>query len=417
MRVLLNRTLDALVWPEVIVLHRSLSAFMVCGYSGLACALALAMALGAYLDLSLWVMAVLVLSSVLTVFALALAMKILTGAEQLIYYHHEIAVLSVVTVELWLLHQPRLPYLDAIALAVGAFMSCGRIGCLMVGCCHGRPCGWGVCYRAEHRTFGFPPYYVGVRLFPIQVVESLWALFLTVVGSLIVVNGLPSGSAFAWYLVAYDGGRFCCEFLRGDPERPYYKGFSEAQWIAVSLTALVALAELFGLLPLQWWHVDLAVCLVLTMLIVAGVRRCWRIPKDKLLHPHHIQELAEVVEAVSCFVDADRAPNPTDVPIGCTSFDVLVSASRISNAEGSVYTYTLSYRNKVMEEEAAQILAELICQLRHCSGSGKLIRGRAAVFHVLTPSLHSAGDISSDTKPDGVSTSSRYLPAWSLPIN
>ena len=31
------------------------------------------------------------------------------------------------------------PYLDATALGLGAFLACGRVGCTLAGCCHGRP--------------------------------------------------------------------------------------------------------------------------------------------------------------------------------------------------------------------------------------------------------------------------------------
>ena len=105
----------------------------------------------------------------------------------------------------------------------------------MVGCCHGRPHRWGVCYREEHAAVGFTPYFVGVRLFPIQAVESLWVFCIVTTGVTFVLNGRPAGAALAWYVVTYDLGRFCFEFLRGDPDRPYLWGFSQPQWISLLL--------------------------------------------------------------------------------------------------------------------------------------------------------------------------------------
>jgi hypothetical protein len=187
----INHSLDQFVRPNIYLLRKSRSAFQVCGYTGLALSILLAMSLVLWRGLSPLVMVVIILAAVLTFFGLALATKIVTGEESLIYYHHEIAVMSVVTVVLWLLGQPILAYLDVTLLGIGAFLVCGRIGCLMVGCCHGRPHRWGVCYRAQHATAGFPAYYVGIRLFPIQAVESLWVFFVVCTGTLLVLSGQP----------------------------------------------------------------------------------------------------------------------------------------------------------------------------------------------------------------------------------
>jgi hypothetical protein len=140
------------------------------------------MSLVTYLGLSPLVLVWLVLTAVLTFLALAMVTKIITGEENLIYYHHEIAVMVVAACLLNLLYQPVLPYLDITILGLGTFLAFGRVGCLMVGCCHGRPHGRGVCYRAEHAAAGFTPYLVGVRLFPIQAVESVWVFSIVVVG-------------------------------------------------------------------------------------------------------------------------------------------------------------------------------------------------------------------------------------------
>src|SRR5262249_13303963 len=42
-----------------------------------------------------------------------MATKIIAGEEQFIYYYHEIAVIIVATIALWLLRQPTLTFLDA----------------------------------------------------------------------------------------------------------------------------------------------------------------------------------------------------------------------------------------------------------------------------------------------------------------
>src|SRR5262249_61119424 len=106
-----------------------------------------------------------------TFLGIIMTTKPITGQERIIYYPHEIAVSLAAAGLLWLTSEPLLPYLDITILGIGAFLACGRIGCLMVGCCHGRPSGWGIRYTPDHAAAGFTDYYVGVVLFPIQLVE------------------------------------------------------------------------------------------------------------------------------------------------------------------------------------------------------------------------------------------------------
>src|SRR5262249_38293875 len=145
-----------------------------------------------------------------------------------------------------ILGQPALPYLDITILGVGAFLVFGRIGCFMVGCCHGRPYRWGVRYRDKHASAGFPRYLVGVPLFPIQLVESAIVLGVVCVGIAIALQRATPGEALAWYVAAYGVARFSLEFLRGDAERPYYLGFSQPQWISLILIALLVFEEFRG---------------------------------------------------------------------------------------------------------------------------------------------------------------------------
>src|SRR5207253_2733687 len=115
------------------------------------------------------------------------------------------------------------------------FLAFGRVGCTMVGCCHGRPGRIGLCYREEHADEGFPRYLVGVRLVPVQALESLGVAAIVGVGVALVVAGSTSGTALAWYAAAYAVLRFFLEFLRGDAGRRYSWGFSEAQWTSLGV--------------------------------------------------------------------------------------------------------------------------------------------------------------------------------------
>lgn len=379
LRYHLNRILDALVRPQVTIRGRALPAFQLCGYAGLACAVTLALTLVARAGLSPVIMLLLIVSSVLTFFALAYASRLISGEEQLVYYHHEIAVLCVATLVLLALGQPLLPYLDATILGVGAFLACGRIGCLMVGCCHGRPHAWGVCYRPAHAAEGFPRYYVGVRMFPTQAIESAWVLCVVIVGSGMVLAGRAPGAAFAWYVVAYDIGRFLLEFMRGDRGRPYYGGFSEAQWISMALTLLVAGAELAGWLPLEWWHAGAALGLVLIAALAAWRRRGQRPVLYALLLPGHVAEIAAATAPRWLSLTESAGPDP----VACTSLGIMISAGTAPAAGGPARLYTLSWRDGPLSDRAARVLADLIMRLRHPAARADLVKGGQATFHLI----------------------------------
>jgi hypothetical protein len=418
--------LGGLIQPAGYIGHNIGSAFKLYGYTGLALAILLAMSLSVLQNLSLWVMAGIILSAVSTFLVLALATKIILGEERLIYYHHEIAVMVVTSAVLWLLRQPILPYLDMTLLGVGMFLVWGRIGCLMVGCCHGRPHHWGMRYGAEHVAAGFTPYYVGIPLFPIQAMESLWVLGIILVGSTLVLNGGAPGTALAWYAVGYGLGRFCFEFMRGDPERLYYRGFSEAQWTSLLLMCALIGAELAGILRLHLWHIGSTAFLVAIMIVVALRRRFQGTLKRHFMHPHHICEVAGAIQLASnlavekCDICKQNVA-PCNVHIGCTSLGIQISASKFKKVVGYTYHYALSYQNGTLPENMARFLAAFILQINHRSDPNEFMEGGHGVFHLFvhTPAAESQ-DVPQPPNAGGVmkhgvfteAPTSRY--AWSL---
>jgi Prolipoprotein diacylglyceryl transferase len=393
LREVFNKNLDKLVRPEVPALRRSLSAFHVCGVVGLSLALLLAMILVMYLELSRLVTAGLMVAAVIVFLGLVMATKIITGEEVIIYYHHEVAVMVVAALFLWLTRQPILSYLDVTILGIGTFLFCGRIGCLMVGCCHGRPYHWGVCYRTEHAEAGFTPYLVGVRLFPIQAVELLWVFCIVVTGITFILHGWPPGTALAWYVVAYDTGRFCFEFVRGDPDRPYLWGFSQPQWISVVLMGFVVWAEIAGALPFRWWHIVVMAGLMLAMIAITLKRRFQKTSRYELLHPRHVREVAEALRLVNSTEDKTqnesgwtvfpRSNVPTTLHLACTSLGVQISTGRLRDIAGDLHHYTFSCRHGGMTEETARVLAGVVLQLQRANGQGELVHRNQNVFHLL----------------------------------
>ncbi|MBL7200021.1 MAG: prolipoprotein diacylglyceryl transferase, partial [Anaerolineae bacterium] len=195
----LNCGLDKVVRPRIRLLGSWIPAFQVCGGIGAALAALLGAALAAYQGLSPWMMVAIGLTAVSVLLGLTMVTKVISGEERIVNYHHQAGVLVVTAVLLRLGSYPLLPYLDVVMLGVGLFIACGRIGCLMMGCCHGRPHPWGVRYRQGHVAFGFAPTYVGVRLYPVQAVESLWLFCVVLGGSIAVLRDQPPGIALSWY--------------------------------------------------------------------------------------------------------------------------------------------------------------------------------------------------------------------------
>ncbi len=359
--------LSRLPRPEVALAGRPLPAFRLCGWAGLAVAVALAIGLVAARGLSPAVMAAVVVVAVGAFLALALLSKVVTGRETLTYYHHQVVVLGAVALLLRASGRPLLPYLDVTVLGVGLFLACGRVGCLMVGCCHGRPASWGVRYRDEHAAAGFPAYLVGVRLLPVQALESVWALAVSLAGAGLVLAGAAPGVALEWYLVAYAAGRFFLELVRGDAGRVYLLGFSEAQWTSLASPLAVTLAGAAGALPWRPWCAAMAALLPGAAAAVAVRRRLAAVPSHRLLRPRHVREVAEALAA-----PAHGRPAVTTTSLGI----------RVSAGAGR---YALSSATGDMDEAAARVLARLIAQLRPQDGARDLTvaEGRWGVFHVL----------------------------------
>lgn len=384
----LNRCWDEMAQARVRFFGRNFPAFQVCGYTGVLAAIVLAMTLVGETGLSYWVMGAIVLSAMATFLALVFATKIITGEEQIIYYHHEIAVMLVAAILARMLHRPVLAYMDVTILGIGMFLACGRIGCLMVGCCHGRPCAWGISYREEHAHEGFAPYLVGIRLFPIQAVESLWVLVVVIFGAQFVLEGRPPGTVLAWYTIAYGAARFAFEFVRGDTDRPYTWGFSQGQWLSLWLMGSLAWAELSGRLAFHAWHLAVALALPFVMLLAALWRRVDDTRKFQILHPRHVSEVASAMESLDVICrqqEWKRGPSETTaaVPLACTSMGLQISAGNIEDNGSATSHFTISCRGRRITRKAAVIVADLILQLGREPRRRALIAGEEGVFHLV----------------------------------
>jgi prolipoprotein diacylglyceryltransferase len=359
--------------PRVTIFAARVSTFQICGTTGLLLGTCLAIVLADRTGLSRVVVCALLAIGIVTFLALAMATKVITGKEALVYYHHEVAVLAASGALLGLLGLPVLPYLDVTALGLGVFLACGRCGCLMVGCCHGRPHRWGVRYGLDHATEGFPDCYVGVRLFPVQALECVLVALFVVTGSALVIGGSPAGSALTWYVVSYSAARVWIEELRGDRARPYWLRLSEAQWTSLILISGVLLAEWQGRFPFAPGQVLMWIGVVISMAMLA----IGRTAAHAVLHPRHASEVATIVKG--------SEPVGGPVVVRRTSLGIGISTQALAPAGGDALTlYSLSRAGRPLTNREAQALTGLIGHLAG-TGSGRqvLIPGGHDVFHLV----------------------------------
>ena len=362
----LNPVLDRLLRPFTF----GWPTWRVCVFGGMLLGMGLAMGLATAVGLSPWVAGGAALAGVLACGAIGLGKAVLTGVENYTFYHYQMGVLAVTAVLLAVTHQPLLAYLDLIAVALAAALACGRLGCQAGGCCHGRPHEWGVCYAERpYAALDFTPHLLGVRLFPVQLVESVWLWLIVVSGSGLILAGQAAGSALAWYVVGYGGGRFCLEFWRGDGERPYLGPLSTAQWTCLVWLGAAALAEWRGLLPFTGWHG----AAIIGCAGVAGFRLLPnRQAQQAITAPAHVREIAQALAL------ADSSTMPT-VCVQRTTLGYRFSGQGGEEAA----LYTVSHENGGLTRATAVQLANLIVCLRHPGQQTQILPGPQNIFHIL----------------------------------
>lgn len=120
----------------------------------------------------------------------------------------------------------RLRFLDAADFTLSGMPlahALGRIGCLLNGCCYGKPTRlpWAIWLYDQYRH-------------PTQAYEALLNAGLYLVLLVMFRRRMPRGLVTAVYLMAYPTGRFVIEFFRGD-ERLRWGPLNVAQWISLLL--------------------------------------------------------------------------------------------------------------------------------------------------------------------------------------
>lgn len=298
----LNELLDTLPRARLGAYGREVPAFLTCGITGFYLALIVLFAGGLMAGQSLLVLAALALVSALSFFVYTYLRMWITGRETLVLLEHVWFALACDALALRWMGEPVLPYLDTVSVALCPFLAMGRIGCTLVGCCHGQPSSFGITYNEGCVRDELEKHLVGVRLFPVPAIEAIGLLTIGATG-LIALPVAHAGRVFAWYLLAYSVMRFGLEGIRGD-WRPQFLGLSQARWMSI-VEAGFALRLLPGehAVPSAVVYGALVTAL-LAALTVRGVTD-WR---RRLLTPSHVRELRELVRGQ--IEPAGRVPFP-----------------------------------------------------------------------------------------------------------
>jgi len=363
------------------VFNKKISAFHFFGIIGYIASNLLGVILCYYSHLHIGTGLLLSLTGALTFFLLAILAKIITGEEVIVYYHHEIAILVTCVIVLKLLHAPILSYLDITILGIATFLAFGRIGCFNVGCCHGKPAGKGVVYHHEHVESGFTFYYEGVPLFPVQLLESGFVFLVVIAGSIILLGHSSPGTVLIFYTAVYGTFRFFIEFIRGDSERPYFKGLSEAQWTTLLLMALSVIFAFVGFLPLFSWHLLAASLIFLASVITVVYNRT----TSRLMNPRHIRQIAMALDRThpDSSIVQDRRNLPKSIDIFHTDL-VHLSMGQLMQDGTLVRHYTVSCtKNNFLTYTLIRKLATVIQQIQKHSQSFEIYEKQNAVFHIL----------------------------------
>jgi phosphatidylglycerol:prolipoprotein diacylglycerol transferase len=137
-------------------------------------------------------------------------------------------------------HLPTLAILDQVALILPLVHAVARLGCLLNGCCFGRPVGRAVFWalRFTDSRSGVPPFLLNVPLYP----ALLWWL----AGRRKPDREIP-GSLLAGYLICYGGLRFILDPYRADFHPRPALGLSLDQALGAG-SALAALGLLLAAL-------------------------------------------------------------------------------------------------------------------------------------------------------------------------
>ena len=364
----INQLFDRSISPDLHICGRARPAYLMLGVVGILAGMLLGLVLAYVTGLSLVVMSLCILVIAITSYCQVFVTKLLFDPVSFRNYHTQIVIFVAATVLLLALSQPVAAYVDVIGIGVLTFIMIGRWGCLMAGCCHGRPAAWGVCYSSSIADFSTSSHFNDVRLFPLQLVESLLAGGVLIGSVMLLLSEAVSGTAFVWYVAVYASVRFFVEFLRGDTGRPYAVGLFETQWLSLVFVVIVCLLSLLGVLPYPLISGNAA----FIMIAVWFYQRVAPASNRQLFHVTHIEELAYTIERA--------LTSSGDVRVLQTSNGLNLSAQV---TEDGKTLYSISNVGRPLSLAMAQKIGYLVRRLRHHTTLPQIVQAQNGVYHLI----------------------------------
>lgn len=263
---------------------RGRSAYTVLGFVGYGVASVIAGVLAGLLELPLVDRLIVELGPPLAFLATIWLAKRRAGYERIVFYEATAAAFAVTGVVVVGVGTHVGSVLDVVAAGIGYFLAFGRLGCFRVACCHGRPMNrrFGVRYGHAHVAVGFPELWRDRAIVPVQLIEAVASLALATVAIALMFG--EAGDGAAAYVVGYSLVRFALERVRGDRDRRYWLGLSEAQRMAVLTAAVAALLH-----PRTWTLGGTS----LVVLAAAAVVAMHRQAAEQLLRASHVHEVGD----------------------------------------------------------------------------------------------------------------------------
>ena len=286
--------------------------------------------------------------------AMAIA-RAVTGRERIAFYQTAFAGVVGTALVADIAGVRVAPIIDLATLGIGTFLVFGRIGCFAAACCHGT-LGHGVVYGANHVAIGFWARWEGRALWPVQLIESAASAALVIIAAL---SGTRApGIAAVIYITGYGVARFGLELLRGDATRPYLRGASEAQWLALISVAACAI-----------WHPHVLTLAAVTLLTAAMVWLLTHARYRELLQPPHLRELDDVCRRV--LADPKHARRETSLGVAMSCY--AMPDHRID--------WVFSSTHPAWSIATARRIAVALWQVH------EIVEGRApGIIHIIVPS-------------------------------
>ena len=152
-------------------------------------------------------------------------------------------LIAAVAVALIYLRRHKLPLwttTDVFAPGIALGHIVGRLGCLLAGCCFGKPASvpWAITFKdpAAMANVGTP---LGIPLHPTQLYEAGAEAVILVFLLLFERRGRPfPGRTFWSYMLLYGISRFIVEFYRGDNRGMVFDTLSTSQFVSLLLVPL-----------------------------------------------------------------------------------------------------------------------------------------------------------------------------------